>query len=86
MPFERLPFETWVVASTDDPHCALERARSFSAAWGARFLSAGASGHINVASGHGAWRQGEALLEKIVHLTPVDPPVAHGREPTIGYP
>jgi len=71
MPLERLPFGTWVVASTDDPHCTLARARSFSAAWGARFLSAGASGHINVASGHGDWRQGEALLERIVHAASV---------------
>jgi predicted alpha/beta hydrolase family esterase len=66
VPVERLPFPSWVVASSDDPYCAFERARSFAVAWGARFLSAGAAGHLNVASGHGPWRQGKHLLQQVV--------------------
>ncbi len=65
MPLERLPFPSWVVASENDPFVALDRARSFARAWGARFLEAGRCGHINVASGHGPWPDGEALLAEM---------------------
>src|SRR6218665_2404623 len=33
---DKLPFETVVVTSTDDPKVSLERAEQFAAAWGAR--------------------------------------------------
>jgi predicted alpha/beta hydrolase family esterase len=66
IPTVRLPFPAWMVASTNDPHCAHDRARGLATAWGARFLSAGAAGHLNVASGHGRWPQGEHLLEQVV--------------------
>lgn len=65
VPLEPLPFAAWVVASEDDPHCELGRARAFARAWGAHLLGAGAAGHINVESGHGAWPEGEALLAQI---------------------
>jgi uncharacterized protein len=66
LPRERLPFTSWVVASSDDPHATLARSRELAAAWGARFLHAGAVGHLNVASGHGPWPEGEVLLEALV--------------------
>ncbi len=65
MPLERLPFESWLVASEDDPCCSLDRARIFARAWGVRLLEAGPCGHLNAASGHGAWPAGEALLSEI---------------------
>jgi serine hydrolase len=65
MPLQPLPFPSWVVASRDDPHATLARARAFADAWGARFLDAGPCGHINAESGHGEWADGEALLEEI---------------------
>jgi predicted alpha/beta hydrolase family esterase len=65
LPLERLPFTTWLVASSDDPHASVERSRQLAAAWGARLLEAGAVGHINVASGHGPWPTGEALLDEL---------------------
>ena len=65
MPLERLPFQSWVVASEDNPFVPLERARSFARAWGARFLEAGRCGHLNAESGHGAWPEGEALLGEL---------------------
>lgn len=65
LPLEPLPFSTWVVASEDDRCCKLERARAFARAWAARFLEAGRCGHINAESGHGAWPEGEALLQRI---------------------
>ncbi len=65
MPLERLPFPAWVVASENDPFVALDRGRSFARAWGAPFLEAGRCGHVNVASGHGRWPEGEALLRHL---------------------
>ncbi len=65
MPLEPLPFPSWLVASENDPFVTLDRARGFARAWGARFLEAGRCGHINVASGHGPWPEGEALLRHL---------------------
>jgi predicted alpha/beta hydrolase family esterase len=79
LPLEPLPFETWLVASEDDPFCALERARAIARAWGARLLEAGRSGHLNVASGHGPWTDGEALLAEIRRGVARGAEVAHAR-------
>lgn len=58
MPLARFPFPATVVASADDPHCSLERAKAFAEAWGATLIEAGNAGHINTASGHGPWPDG----------------------------
>ena len=58
MPLEPLPFPAVVVASSNDPHCTMERARQFAEAWGATLTPAGDAGHINTASGHGPWPEG----------------------------
>ena len=47
---ERLPFASLVVASTDDPYCALPRAERMAADWGASVVLAGPRGHLNSAS------------------------------------
>jgi predicted alpha/beta hydrolase family esterase len=52
-----------VVASADDPYCALGIARTLSAAWGAGFVEVGRAGHINIASKLGAWPAGRAILD-----------------------
>jgi hypothetical protein len=65
IPLHSLPFETRVVASSNDPFVSLERAKLFADAWLARFTNAGAKGHLHTASGHGPWAQGEALLEDL---------------------
>ena len=61
LPLSPLPFPALVVASENDPFARFERAESFAAAWGAEFVSAGEAGHINVASGHGDWPEGEVV-------------------------
>jgi hypothetical protein len=61
----RLPFPSVVIASTDDPYVTLHRAEAFAAAWGSELINIGRAGHINAASGHGPWPQGEAWLEKL---------------------
>ncbi len=65
VPLVRLPFPTVVVASDDDPYVSVARASEFARAWGSRLVQLPGAGHINVASGHGAWPQGWALLEEL---------------------
>ena len=42
-----------------------DRAVALAEAWGARRVDLGEVGHLNVASGHGPWKQGEALLAEL---------------------
>jgi predicted alpha/beta hydrolase family esterase len=72
MPLRALPFPTIVVASTDDEYVSLERAEEFARAWGARFLVAGALGHINSASHLGSWPEGQALLDELLAFAPAE--------------
>ncbi|UBV43349.1 alpha/beta hydrolase [Deinococcus taeanensis] len=73
VPLTPLPFPALVVASEDDPFAGFERAQAFAAAWEAEFISAGPAGHINAASGHGDWPEGEVLLSEVLHAwTPPD--------------
>jgi predicted alpha/beta hydrolase family esterase len=65
MPRERLPFASIVAASSDDPWCALQRAKSWAADWGARFHDIGARGHINSESGLNIWPQGQAWVTEL---------------------
>lgn len=62
VPLDPLPFPSIVIASENDPYCDFEKARGFANSWGASFVSAGVSGHINTASGHGPWPEGRRLL------------------------
>lgn len=63
LPMRPLPFRSLVVGSTNDPYAAPEFAENCARAWGARFASVGAKGHINAASGLGEWEEGWELLE-----------------------
>lgn len=63
---EPLRFPAILVASENDPCCDFDRAGFFAGAWGARFVSAGPTGHINTASGHGPWPEGRRLLDEFV--------------------
>jgi hypothetical protein len=66
LPLQRLPFATLVVASGDDPYATPGFARRCAEAWGGRLVELGNAGHINTASGHGAWQQGRALLDELL--------------------
>ncbi|MEJ7934196.1 alpha/beta hydrolase [Sphingobium sp. AN558] len=65
-PRAQLPFPSIVVASRDDPYIFYERAHSIGKYWGSQFVDGGYSGHINAESGLGEWRQGQALLERLL--------------------
>ena len=62
---QKLPFETLVVASSNDPFCDLARAREFADAWGAQFIDAGPHGHLNTESGLGDWPELHAHLQRL---------------------
>jgi uncharacterized protein len=53
-----LPFPSVLVASSNDPYCSIERARTLAITWGSTVIESGDVGHINVASGHGPWPDG----------------------------
>jgi predicted alpha/beta hydrolase family esterase len=68
MPRTALPFPSAVIASSDDPWCALSRARAWAADWHAQFHEIGARGHINGDSGLGDWPQGREWLGVVARL------------------
>jgi len=69
-----LPFQTVLLASSDDPFCAPQRSRQFAAAWGAEFIDAGRNGHLNAESGLGDWPQAHEQLLRLMRLPPTTPP------------
>jgi predicted alpha/beta hydrolase family esterase len=74
MPLKPLPFPSILVASEDDPYLSMERARIMAESWGSRLVVVGALGHLNSASGLGAWPEGRALLDELLALgEPPDP-------------
>ena len=66
IPTARLPFPALVVGSETDPYATPERVARMARDWGARYANAGALGHINVASGHGPWPEGERLFAEFL--------------------
>lgn len=66
LPSEPFSFPAILVASRTDPYMAQDRARIIANLWEAAFVDAGAAGHINVASGHGAWPEGLRLLDQLL--------------------
>ena len=62
---QRLPFDSVLVSSQNDPYCSAERARQFSDAWGADWVNAGLQGHLNADSQLGDWPAGFAQLQTL---------------------
>jgi len=62
-----LPFDTLVVASTNDIYASIERSEFFADNWGSVFLNIGAQGHINASSGFGEWQAGKGILNRFVN-------------------
>jgi uncharacterized protein len=60
-----LPFPAVLIAANDDPYCEASRSRQLASDWGARFVDAGARGHLNAESGLGDWPEGRSLLNEI---------------------
>jgi hypothetical protein len=56
--WEKLPFETVLVASRTDPWARFEESEALAADWGATLIDAGEAGRLDMASGHGPWPEG----------------------------
>ncbi|CAB3748917.1 RBBP9/YdeN family alpha/beta hydrolase [Paraburkholderia solisilvae] len=65
VPHKRLPFPTIVVSSTDDPYGSVSFSQACAAAWGGRWISIGARGHINADSGLADWQDGLGWLTSL---------------------
>ena len=65
IPRRPLPFPSIVAASTDDPLGNPVRLRALARAWGSRWHSLGAVGHLNPASGFGEWPEAAELLRDL---------------------
>lgn len=68
VPLNKLGIPAMVVASMNDPYCAINRAAKWAAYWGARFVSVGNKGHINSDSGLGNWDEGLVLLKELEYM------------------
>ncbi|WP_152046729.1 alpha/beta hydrolase [Aureimonas psammosilenae] len=58
-----LPFASILVASRNDPFMHFEEAERQAALWGSALVDLGEVGHVNIASGHGAWPEGRILAD-----------------------
>ncbi len=65
VPLAQLPFPSIVVASDDDVYVSAAVATQYATAWGSRLVMLTGAGHINAASGLGAWPDGYALLASL---------------------
>lgn len=70
LPQRYLGFPSLVVGSTNDPWMPLIQAEKWANRWESRFINLGAVGHINIASGFGAWPQGLRWLQELQAAQP----------------
>ena len=68
VPREPLPFPSVVAASRNDPLGRFERVAELARAWGSRLHDIGLVGHLNPASGFGAWPQAETYVAELAAL------------------
>lgn len=67
IPDKALPFESVLIASTNDIYASIERSEYFADVWGSTFLNIGAKGHINASSGFGEWEEGKIILNQFAN-------------------
>jgi predicted alpha/beta hydrolase family esterase len=78
LPKRPLGFPSILVASRTDPFMAQDKARDLADQWHADFVDAGDARRINVARGHGLWKGGLALLNRLGHRRgTAGPPSSH---------
>jgi predicted alpha/beta hydrolase family esterase len=70
VPREPLPFPSIIAASRNDPLGRIERVAELARAWGSRFDDIGLVGHLNPASGFGAWPRAESYITELAALRP----------------
>lgn len=68
----RLPFQSLLVASEDDPYASLGQAKRMARKWGSQLINAGPLGHINADSAIGSWPYGKFLLRQLMRMVAPD--------------
>ncbi|MNH09327.1 Alpha/beta hydrolase family protein [compost metagenome] len=63
LPMTSLPFKSILIASADDPYGDIAHSAQCAASWGSTLVNIGEAGHINGASGLGAWPAGHEWLQ-----------------------
>ncbi|MES3011377.1 MAG: alpha/beta hydrolase [Pseudomonadota bacterium] len=83
VPYQKLPYRSVLVASSNDPFCPVRLAGAYARAWGSEFVRMQDAGHINLESGHGEWPLGMALLQSLLGESPAQrrPDNAHNPDP-----
>ncbi|MGY4831024.1 RBBP9/YdeN family alpha/beta hydrolase [Sphaerotilaceae bacterium SBD11-9] len=66
VPRQPLPFKSLVAASRNDPLGSYERVAALARDWGSELLDLGEVGHLNPASGYGAWPMAQTLVERLM--------------------
>lgn len=66
VPFQKLPYRSILVASSNDPYCPVRLAGAYARAWGSEFVRLQEAGHVNLESGFGEWPLGLALLQSLL--------------------
>ena len=65
LPMASLPFKSILIASADDPYGDITHSEQCAASWGSTLVNIGEAGHINSASGLGAWPAGHEWLHEL---------------------
>ena len=65
VPYQRLPFRSILVASSNDPYCPVRLAGAYARAWGSTFIRLEGAGHVNATAGFGGWPSGLQLLGQL---------------------
>ena len=68
MPLQKLPFETVLFSSDNDPYCSVARAQQFAGAWGSEIIEIKNRGHLNDESGLGDWPLAHDVLLRLIAL------------------
>ena len=66
VPHKILPFDSILLASTNDEYASITIAEHYAKLWNSQFINVGAKGHINADSGFGHWPDGLALFNIFV--------------------
>ena len=67
VPLGPLPFQSILVASSDDPYASFDFSEGLAFAWGSRLVNVGPAGHINADSGLGDWPEGLAMVRQLAN-------------------
>jgi hypothetical protein len=65
VPRTRLPFRSIVGASRNDPLADYDRVVELARAWGGELVDLGEVGHLNPASGYGAWPRADEFIARL---------------------